>query len=43
MTSALTQLAKRELVMPIDGGWLLRGEPPGEWIREFAAVGAEPA
>jgi hypothetical protein len=43
VTSALTQLAKRELVMPIDGGWLLRGEPPGELDREFAAVGAEPA
>jgi CRP/FNR family transcriptional regulator, cyclic AMP receptor protein len=30
VTSALTQLAKRGLVLPYDGGWLLTGEPPGE-------------
>jgi len=42
VTSALTLLAKRELVLPADGGWLLHGEPPGELDGELAAVGAKP-
>jgi CRP-like cAMP-binding protein len=32
VTSALTELAKRELVRPVDGGWLLSGKPPGELL-----------
>jgi CRP-like cAMP-binding protein len=30
VTSALTDLAKQGLVRPVDDGWLLAGEPPGE-------------
>jgi hypothetical protein len=37
VTSALKELAKRELVKPADGGWLLSGKPPGE-LQEFAPV-----
>ena len=37
VTSALTELAKRELVRPIDDGWLLCGKPPGELL-ELAPV-----
>jgi CRP-like cAMP-binding protein len=37
VTSALSQLAKRNLVDPVDGGWLLRGQPPGE-LQEVAPV-----
>ncbi len=32
VTSALTELSKRELVRAVDGGWLLSGEPPGELL-----------
>jgi CRP/FNR family cyclic AMP-dependent transcriptional regulator len=32
VTSALTELAKRELVRPVDDGWLLSGKPPGELL-----------
>jgi CRP/FNR family cyclic AMP-dependent transcriptional regulator len=32
VTSALTELAKRELVRPVDDGWLLCGKPPGELL-----------
>lgn len=39
VTSALSELAKRELVHAIDGGWLLSGEPPGELL-ELAPVPA---
>jgi CRP/FNR family cyclic AMP-dependent transcriptional regulator len=37
VTSALTELAKRELVRPVDEGWLLSGKPPGELL-ELAPV-----
>jgi CRP/FNR family transcriptional regulator, cyclic AMP receptor protein len=37
VTSALSELAKRELVQPSDGGWLLCGTPPGELL-ELAPV-----
>jgi CRP/FNR family cyclic AMP-dependent transcriptional regulator len=37
VTSALTQLAKRDLVVPTGTGWLLKGDPPGE-LRELAGV-----
>jgi CRP-like cAMP-binding protein len=37
VTSALTELAKRELVRPVDDGWLLCGKPPGELL-ELAPV-----
>lgn len=30
VTSALSDLARRGLVRPVDDGWLLRGQPPGE-------------
>jgi CRP-like cAMP-binding protein len=30
VTSALSELARMDLVRPVDGGWLLRGERPGE-------------
>jgi CRP-like cAMP-binding protein len=39
VTSALTQLAGEGLVRPVDGGWLLSGEPPGA-LRELAPVAA---
>ncbi|MGC2450499.1 MAG: helix-turn-helix domain-containing protein, partial [Candidatus Sulfotelmatobacter sp.] len=32
VTSALTELAKRELVRPVQDGWLLCGKPPGELL-----------
>ncbi len=32
VTSALTELARQELVAPLNRGWLLRGEPPGELL-----------
>jgi CRP-like cAMP-binding protein len=32
VTSALSELAKRELVRPADSGWLLSGNPPGELL-----------
>jgi CRP/FNR family transcriptional regulator, cyclic AMP receptor protein len=37
VTSALTELAKHELVRPLDDGWLLCGKPPGELL-ELAPV-----
>ncbi|HEY3828036.1 MAG TPA: Crp/Fnr family transcriptional regulator [Solirubrobacteraceae bacterium] len=37
ITSALTDLAKRDLVHALDHGWLLLGEPPGELL-ELAPV-----
>jgi CRP-like cAMP-binding protein len=30
VTSALSELSRMDLVRPVDGGWLLRGERPGE-------------
>ncbi len=30
VTSALTALAKQDVVVPTDNGWLLKGSPPGE-------------
>lgn len=30
VTTALSELARADLVRPVDGGWLLRGERPGE-------------
>jgi CRP/FNR family cyclic AMP-dependent transcriptional regulator len=32
VTSALSDLAKRRLVIPIAGGWQLSGQPPGELL-----------
>jgi hypothetical protein len=32
VTSSLSELARQELVEPLDRGWLLRGEPPGELL-----------
>ena len=37
VTSALSELARRELVRPVQDGWLLCGEPPGELL-ELAPV-----
>jgi CRP/FNR family cyclic AMP-dependent transcriptional regulator len=37
VTSALSELAKKELVKQVDDGWLLRGNPPGELL-ELVAV-----
>lgn len=33
VTSALSELAKRELVHAVDNGWLLSGKPPGELLK----------
>jgi hypothetical protein len=45
VTSALSELGRRGLVEAFDGGWLLRGDPPGE-LRELAplppSLAAEP-
>jgi hypothetical protein len=35
VTSALSELARMDLVRPVEGGWLLRGERPGE-LEELA-------
>jgi hypothetical protein len=43
VTSALTQLARRKLVLPLDSGWLLSGEPPGDLGGGLVGVGAQPA
>lgn len=32
MSSAVSELARRELVESTDGGWLLKGDPPGELV-----------
>jgi hypothetical protein len=32
VTSALSELAKRGEVMPVDDGWLLVGQPPGDFV-----------
>jgi CRP-like cAMP-binding protein len=32
VTSSLTELARQGLVEPLNRGWLLRGEPPGELL-----------
>jgi CRP/FNR family transcriptional regulator, cyclic AMP receptor protein len=32
VTTTLTELAREELVIPVDGGWLLLAEPPGELL-----------
>jgi CRP-like cAMP-binding protein len=32
VTSALTELARLGLVIPLDRGWLLSGDPPGELL-----------
>lgn len=32
VTTTLSELAREELVVPVDGGWLLIGEPPGELL-----------
>jgi len=37
VTTALSELANRDLVHAVDGGWLLFGEPPGELL-ELAPV-----
>lgn len=33
VTTALTELSKRGVVRSVDDGWLLRGQPPGEFVR----------
>lgn len=40
VTSALSDLSRRELVKPTDDGWLLCGEPPGE-LMELSPVPAD--
>jgi CRP/FNR family cyclic AMP-dependent transcriptional regulator len=41
VTTALTELARQQLVEPLNRGWLLRGEPPGELLElERVHVGA---
>ena len=42
VTSALTQLSKRDLVLSTDAGWLLRGDPPGELGGELPEIAAQP-
>ena len=42
VTSALSELTRRELVRAMDGGWLLFGEPPGELL-ELTPVLSSPA
>lgn len=42
VTGALSQLAREGLVQPIDRGWLLSGEPPGELL-ELHSVDMRPA
>jgi CRP/FNR family transcriptional regulator, cyclic AMP receptor protein len=32
VTTSLTELGRQELVAPLNRGWLLRGEPPGELL-----------
>jgi CRP-like cAMP-binding protein len=39
VTSALSRLAKNDMVIPTEAGWLLKGDPPGE-LRQLRAVGA---
>jgi len=41
VTSALSELARRQLVTPRDRGWLLHGEPPGELL-EIQAIRVAP-
>jgi CRP-like cAMP-binding protein len=43
VTSALTELGRRGLVLQTEAGWLLRGDAPGAIADELAAVGAQPA
>ena len=40
VTTALTELARRGLVISAGGGWLLSGEPPGELLELRAAGGS---
>jgi len=40
VSSALSDLAERELVRPLDEGWLLSGEPPAELL-EVQAIDVE--
>jgi CRP/FNR family cyclic AMP-dependent transcriptional regulator len=40
VTTSLSELARMDLVRPIEGGWLLRGERPGE-LEEIIASGSE--
>ena len=37
VTSALSELARRDLISPLEGGWLLLGDPPGE-LQELSPV-----
>ena len=45
VTTALTELARQGLIGPVDGGWLLSGEPPGELLelKEIRGPGPAPA
>jgi hypothetical protein len=44
VTSALSELGRQQLVLPVAEGWLLRGEAPGELLElREVAVGAPPA
>ena len=40
VTTSLSELTRLDLVRPVDGGWLLRGERPGELLELVAAGGA---
>lgn len=33
VTTALSELSKRGVVQPVTDGWLLRGQPPGDFVR----------
>jgi CRP-like cAMP-binding protein len=33
VTTALSELSKRGAVQPVTEGWLLRGQPPGDFVR----------
>jgi hypothetical protein len=42
VTTALSELARMDLVRPVEGGWLLLGDRPGE-LEEIVASGSDPA
>lgn len=37
VSSAMSDLAKGKLVLPVDSGWILSGEPPGELLAPLAS------
>jgi CRP/FNR family cyclic AMP-dependent transcriptional regulator len=42
VTTALSELGRMNLVRPVEGGWLLLGDRPGE-LEEIVALGSDPA